>query len=290
MHRSLVTALACLITALGARSVAADPIEMMSLWESPAATDPIDPWPAGLRIVIYDNGQVLKVVRPPTASDQAQVVIGHVSPEGAKLRAARTLAVLSDAPRPEDIKANFQEQRWTVLQVWDAAKQDHVKWAVAGHPCAAIEGNAVGAMDQQVRAQLDERFRTACDLLANTLVSDPVAWSPEMIRIDLARAEDKAGIAKPWPRDWFEEARWGGNLFVCVNKEAASQDLTRKLVSFDKSEQQSAFGLLVSSPDGNTWRISGVQYALPGAISHVYGEGSDSISLTAIADGPCRHP
>jgi hypothetical protein len=287
--RTLAAALACLVAIFGAQSVAADPVEMMSLWESPASSDPIDPWPAGLRIVIYDDGQVLKVVRAPTASAQAQVITGRVSPEGVKERAARTIAVLANAPRPEYIKAEFPERRWTVLQVWDAAKQYQVKWAVVGHPCAGLEGNKTDPIDQQVRATLDPRFRAACDMLANTMVPEPVDWSPETIWIDLAEAEDVAGDAETWPPDWPEGIRYGRDLSVCINTQAPAQELTRKLVSLDKSVQQSTVGALIKSPDGKTWRVSGVRYGLPGPISHT-DRGSDYTNTSAIAYGSCWRP
>jgi hypothetical protein len=152
-----------------------------------------------------------------------------------------------------------------------------------------MDGSAPDAKDQQVRAQLEERFRAACDMLANTPVPDRVDWSPEIIRIDLTRAEDAAGPGAPWPTDWSEEVRWGDSLFVCINRQAAAQDLTRKLVSLNKNEQQPALGMLIDSPDGKTWRISGVRYALPGPIVHV-DRGSDYVNTGFIAEGSCRHP
>jgi hypothetical protein len=289
MRPNLVITLAGLIAALAAQPVAADPIALMSLWESPTADEQADPWPAGVRVVIYDNGQVLKVVRPPTASAPAQVVTGHVSSEGAKVRAARMLAMLSGTPRPEYIKADFPERRTSVLQVWDAAKQYPVKWAVVGHPCAGIDGSEPDGLDRQVRVQLDPRFRDACDLLANTMVPEPADWSPEIIRIYLERAEDAEGRGAAWPIDWLEEARWGSSLFVCMNKQAVTEDFTRKLLSMETRVQKSALELLVNSPDGKTWRVSAVRYALPGAIYHV-DRGSDYVNTATIADGPCRHP
>lgn len=287
--RGLVIALACFVALPGARSTVAQPTEMMSLWESPGKGDPASAWPAGLRIVIYDDGQVLKLMRAATPTAEAQVVTGRVSPEGAKGRAAATFAALSGVPAPEDIKADFPERRWTVLQVWDAARKDHVKWSVVGHPCAGLEGSVPSPLDEEVRDALDKRFRDACDMLANTRVPDAVEWLPQIMRIYLTKSKDTAGSAAPWPLDWPEESRQGSYLSVCLNRQAATQELTRKLVSLDKSAQQSAVGMLVRSPDGKSWRVSGVGYALPGPIFHI-DRGSDYVNIGSVAGGPCWRP
>ncbi|GAB2179376.1 hypothetical protein [Dongia sp. agr-C8] len=287
--RGLVIALAGFVALFGAQRALAQPIEMMSLWESPGKDDPASAWPAGLRIVIYDDGQVLKLVRAATPTAEAQVVTGHVSPEGAKDRAAATFAMLSGAPAPEDIKADFPERRWTVLQVWDAARKDHAKWSVVGHPCAGLEGSAPDPLDEQVRAALDKRFRDACDMLANTRVPDAVDWSPQTLRIYLTGSDKATDNAAPWPLDWPVEIRQGSYLSVCLDRQAATQELTRKLMSLDKSLQQSAVGMLVKSPDGTNWRVAGIGYALPGPIFHV-DRGSDYVNIGSVAEGPCWRP
>jgi hypothetical protein len=287
--RGLVVAQAGFVALLGAQPALAQPIEMMSLWESPGQDDPASAWPAGLRIVIYDDGQVLKLVRLATPTAEAQVMVGHVSPEGAKGRAAATFAMLSGVPAPEDIKASFPERRWTVLQVWDAARKDHVKWSVVGHPCAGIEGRAPDPLDEQVRAALDRRFRDACDMLANSRVPDAADWSPQAMRIYLTASDETTGSDTPWPLDWPEETRQGSYMSVCLDRRAATQELTRKLLSLEKREQLAAVGKLVKAQDGTTWRVSGVGYALPGPIFHV-DRGSDYVNIGSVAGGPCRRP
>jgi len=289
MLRSLAVLLAWLIFAFAAQPVAAEPMPLMLLWESPSADDPAGAWPRGLRVVIYDDGLVLKLVRAATASTEAQVVMGHVSAHGAKHRAAQTVALLSNAPRPEDIKADFPELRYTVLDVWDAQRKDDVRWAVVGHPCASLDGSALPPLDQQVRGALDERFRSACDMLARTMVPDAVEWLPQAIWIDLTPAEDGSDGIAPWPADWPERISYSRDAVVCVDRRAATEQATLKLASTDKTVREAALGLSVKSQDGTIWRIAGVRYALPAPV-YYHERGSDTYTSYTIADGPCRHP
>src|SRR3954468_12098247 len=108
MHRTLfLLPIVCAAIALLSAPCFAQPNEIMSLWESPDERDPADPWPAGLRVVIYDTGQVLKLVRSHADDVPSQIVTGIVSPDGAKHRAASAFAQLSGVPLSQSVVVDF---------------------------------------------------------------------------------------------------------------------------------------------------------------------------------------
>jgi len=111
----------------------ADPIEVLSLWESPASGDPFDPWPKGLRLVVYDNGDILKLTRPFSETADALVRKASMSPAEAAALSADYLSRLAEVDANQIVMTDFPNRRRTVLRVWDFKRQAHTamgrKWA-----------------------------------------------------------------------------------------------------------------------------------------------------------------
>jgi len=282
-------ACALAILTLASAPASSDPIEVISLWESPVSTDGFDPWPAGLRVVVYDSGEILKLNRVSTPTTDGEVLIGTVPRAAAGQLASDYFSQLAGVERIQIGDVNFANRGRTVLQIWDFHKQTHVHWTVPGHPCMPANGSNQDPSDKNARHGLDPRFIQACDDIARLDIPDSKKWSPDTRRIILRQTEEPSVVPIEWPLDWIVEPRSGRLLSVCTKGATSDEDLTGKILSPDIKVRRGASAAVIGSRDGLRWRISGVKYALPGPITYTTA-GDDWSDIHLIAAGPCKLP
>lgn len=266
----------------------AAPKELISIWESVEQGDPAQPWPEGLRIVLYDTGQLLKLTRRYSETSEGQVTSGAYAPAEAKQLATEMLSKLRDVSPVLDAGVRTNSRRTTILQIWDEAKQSYVKWHALGHLCRSLSDADLTALDQQMRGLLDRRFIDACDYVLALAPPDTKDWVPERLRIQL-QATSIVKEAEAWPEAWVEEARYQRRLYACVVNQGIHQGIAGNLISHDPVVRRATLGSVILSSDGKLWRLKSIKYALPGPIYYTFG-GGDNIGTMVVSSGPCPRP
>lgn len=278
----------CIVIGLLSDPCSAAPKELISIWESVEQDDPAQPWPEGLRIVLYDTGQLLKLARRYSETSEGRVTSGGYAPAAAKQLATEMLSKLRDVSPFLDAGVMINSRRTTILQIWDEAKQSYLKWQALGHPCRALSEADLTAFDQQMRGLLDRRFIDACDYVLALERPDKKDWVPERLRIEL-QATSIVKEAEAWPEGWVEEARYQRHLYACVVNQGIQQGIAGSLISHDPAVRRATLGSVILSSDGKLWRLRRIKYALPGLVYYTFG-GGDNIGTMVVSSGPCPRP
>jgi hypothetical protein len=274
-----------LLLAMGVAPASAEPKALISLSErDPNADRTPQPWPSGVRIVLYEDGQVLALTRLHYKAYDDEITWGSYPPEDARKIAAQLATLIGEQP------GSYYGGRSTTLKVWDEARQSYLQWDTGGHPCLPPPPavREIWSSDAVNREALDPPLAEACDLLANLRLPKARLWRPEMFRVVLNETTESREDTPSWPAEWsISWLHWPGTLDACVPAKGDLGELSRRIGSTDGAARRSVLGTLVKAPDGKIWKIAQIEYALPGLIGYEYGRGSDDQSVVIVSWGSC---
>jgi hypothetical protein len=246
---------------------------ILVLAESNGWGAPSGPWPYGLRLVVYADGQIIYSPDPEELLRHQVPRYFHVEVTVAAARRMADAAATDLAGLPEVIRGddNMTDQGWTTILVWRDGALQTLRHAYA-HPCKTAERDfQAGSYQTSNRAGTDQRFLDLCDRLATFTSAAAVPWQPRqlMIRLQPGDGDRKAD----WPADWGPQPppEQVGRPF-CIGLGPGQSRVTDLLVSDQAAARESAFQLAVMKTPRGWWEIGSWQYPLPGEIA-IHKEG-----------------
>jgi hypothetical protein len=256
---------------------------LLVLMESNGWGPPSGPWPYGLRLAVYEDGQI---IFSPDPEEQVRQRTPRFFWAKLATDAARKLA--DDAAKelvgvPETIRgdSSVTDMGWTTILVWRDGVLQAPQHAYA-YPCQTV-GRAFEPDSYQAknRAGTDQRFLDLCDRLSTFTLASAAPWQPQQLMIQLQRGSgDKQA---DWPDDWGPPpGQETASRPFCIDLVLPRSHLTDLLVSDLPAERESAFQLAVLKTSG-WWEIGSWQYPLPGEIAMRY----EGYSPRPIFKGAC---
>src|SRR3954470_1518874 len=171
-------------TVLASGHAAADespkPRPLLALFETTRISLPQGPLPDGLRVVLYDDGEIITRSGPTQADPDPPgrgVTFGILERGAAESLWRDAVADLNSVSSTHSGLAAAADAGTTILEVWDGER--YRQFSANAWPCAA-EGRPIPqGLWQRNREQTDASFIKVCDRLMRYNIPAPQPWAPK---------------------------------------------------------------------------------------------------------------
>lgn len=167
---------------VGIASAHAEPRPLLVLWESNGWGAPAGPQPYGLRLVIYDDGEVISSPDGiEMASDGApHFLFSKKTPAEAIAAADSVKQQLAGLPKELRGAEPATDMGWTTIQVQDSVSGQPERYDAYGLPCQAPNRDFKTAdkLDAIQRLSMNADFLKVCDALSLYDDADARPWAP----------------------------------------------------------------------------------------------------------------
>jgi hypothetical protein len=310
--KSLAAILGCLLFCALARGASADPVEpkvLLFVWDQPGWSGPSGIDTLGLRLAVYDDGQVLLLDRK-AHKPGPHYRIGQIEAGEAQRLAESYQQQLDGVPEELAGDTSVSDMGSMYIQVWDTKRRQYQFYSAYGSPCL-LPGSAepqevpetpitrpedIDKIDWGAvlhnwvvrnRKGTDPRFVAACDALLAFSVADAKPWVPKQFWVTLWMSKEEPLAVQPWPRDWptMPALVAKGSVELCFRLSEPASEITSKMRSDARDDRrQVADDAAFPAGAKRWWQLNEWGYALPGEI-RIFGQDDYTFEL---AHGPCK--